>query len=164
MDESFASLVSRLAVLRLERDQHKVAMDKVIEEAKKDKVYVAARLIFDTDQLQITALEEKVRDWAVEHYKNTGSKKPHPALQIRVTKAIVYATDKAMEWCEKNLPVAIKRTVDAKLFEKTVQSIGALPDFVIVTEEPKATIATDLTPYLPEETESPEWKLQDIPF
>ena len=163
MDESFESLVCRLAVLRVERDQAKITMEQVVANAKLTDTYVWAVDAHNAAQVEIQSLEEKIRGWAVADYKATGSKKPHPALQIRVSKAIAYAADKAMEWCEKNLPVAIKRTVDTKLFEKTVQSLDALPDFVTVTEEPKATIATDLTPFLPEETELEKLGQDELP-
>ena len=83
--------------------------------------------------------EAKLRAMAVEIYKETGSKAPAPGVGIRLVTALKYIPEEAFGWAVEH-KMALK--LDVSAFEKIVKA-SPLP-FVEVSQDPQATIATDL--------------------
>jgi hypothetical protein len=89
-------------------------------------------------------------------YKQSGEKqdkKPVPGVGIRVGQLLKYDQGKAVDHCKENLPAAIVRSVDKKLFESYAKTLAANKtplDFVTVEEKITPTIAKDLSEYLEE--------------
>ena len=83
--------------------------------------------------------EARLRDLALEIYKETKDKAVAPGIRIRVLTKLDYDSKPAMEWAVKH-ELALK--LDASAFEKMAKTSN-LP-FVTITEEPSATIATVL--------------------
>ena len=108
----------------------------------------AAERVFD--------LTAQVRQAALAAFEQTGDKKPNAAVQIKEYVLITYEDAAALEFCRKVAPNALK--LDRRAFEK-IAKLGIeaggqfVPDFVTVTKEPRATIASNLSPWLPTEGE-----------
>ena len=96
---------------------------------------------------RVADLEDAVRKAALEEYARSGNKRPHPAISMRINKRLRYDVGAALEYCRKHFDAAVKTVLDARVFEKAAPSLGL--DFVTIIEEPQATIASDLTDYLP---------------
>ena len=93
-------------------------------------------------------LRAKIKDQTVKAFLDTGEKHIHPALGIREGISFSYDSQLAKAWCEHRLPDAL--IVDKKLFEKALKAFEQVPNFVKVDKTVTATIATDLSSYLPD--------------
>jgi len=83
--------------------------------------------------------EDKLREMTVQSYMETGNKSILPGIGIRVRTILGYLASEAMEWAMEH-KIALK--LDTSAFEKIAKTSN-LP-FVSITEEPQATIATQL--------------------
>ena len=83
--------------------------------------------------------ESKLRGLALETYAETKDKAVAPGVGIRVMTKLGYDGKEAMAWAMEH-KLALK--LDTSNFEKIAKTSN-LP-FVIITEEPSATIATEL--------------------
>ena len=88
---------------------------------------------------ELTASEKALRELAVTTFVETGEKTVAPGIGIRVKQVLSYEPKEAMDWAVKH-ELALK--LDSSAFEKIAKT-SDLP-FVIFTEEPTATIATEL--------------------
>ena len=88
--------------------------------------------------------ETKLRELAVETYLKTLDKAVAPGVGIRVLSKLNYDSKAAFNW-------AIEHKLALKLDEKKFADYAkdGTMDFVIITEEPQATIATELEPVNP---------------
>ena len=84
-------------------------------------------------------LEAQLREATIIDYALTGNKSPEVGLGIRVKTCLAYEGKDAMEWAVEH-KLALK--LDTSSFEKIAKT-NNLP-FVTITEEPSATIATEL--------------------
>jgi DNA polymerase-3 subunit epsilon len=94
-------------------------------------------------------------------------KHPHPAVGIRNITRLEYDPRKAYLWCQDHLPAAL--VLDRTFFEKHAKAVAKTSplDFVTISQEPQATIATDLSAYLDKVApvdEAPAVEPGDIPF
>ena len=96
-----------------------------------------------TARADVETQEHRVRWEALEAYNKTGNKKPHPAVAIKMYAVLYYASLDAHAYACQHLPKALR--LDVKAFEK-VAKVANL-DFVTISEEPRATIARDLSAY-----------------
>ena len=100
------------------------------------------KLIFDTGETALkTCVEAEtlLRELTIKAYNETGSKAPAPGVGIRVTTKLEYDLDVALTWAHAhNMALAL----DKKAFEKI--ALASPIDFVTQSEEPIATIATEL--------------------
>jgi len=136
-------LVSELAQARAEAAEAHARLvalmaSAAIIEAQADEHFAKER---------VADLEDAVRKAALEEYVGSGNKHPHPAIAVRINKRLHYDVGVALKYCREHFDAAVKVMLDAKVFEKAAPSLGL--DFVEVVEEPQATIASDLTDYLP---------------
>ena len=74
----------------------------------------------------------------------TGDKKGIAGTEVKVFTKLDYKAEDAMAWAKES---GLCLTLDAKAFEKVAKATP-LP-FVTERAEPKVTIATDLTQFLP---------------
>jgi len=91
--------------------------------------------------------DEAVRQAALTSYLETGNKRPHPAITVKLYTHLEYDAGLALTYCIQHLPGALK--MDARKFEAVAKA--AHLSWVTTTEEPKPTIATDLSKYAEEE-------------
>ena len=94
---------------------------------------------------QCSEAEQVLRDMTLQAFKTTGNKAPAPGVGIRVITKLLYDAGRAFEWARQH-GLALK--LDTSAFEKIAKADK--PDFVEITEEPTATIATDLSKVLEE--------------
>ncbi len=83
--------------------------------------------------------EDELRALAIKTYEETGDKAIAPGIGIRVRTVLGYLASEAMEWAMEH-KLALK--LDSSAFEKIAKT-SHLP-FVTISEEPQATIATEL--------------------
>jgi len=87
----------------------------------------------------MTEAEAKLRELTLQAYAETGDKAPAPGVGIRERTVLTYDGKVAFDWA-KSHKMALQ--LDKKAFEK-IAKVSDL-DFVDVTTEPIATIATTL--------------------
>lgn len=98
--------------------------------------------LIDSETNAKTACQEaevKLRELALETYAETGDKTVAPGVGIRVMSRLGYNNKEAFEWAIKH-ELALK--LDSSAFEKIAKTSDLA--FVTITEEPTATIATEL--------------------
>lgn len=83
--------------------------------------------------------ETLLRELTLKAYKETGSKNPAPGVGIREIDKLEYDQVVALKW---GIDHAIALKLDTAAFEKIVKATPL--DFVKITTEPMATIATNL--------------------
>ena len=83
--------------------------------------------------------EAKLRELALETYAVTGDKAVAYGIGIRVLTRLAYEDSDAMSWALEH-KLALK--LDTSAFEKIAKTSNLM--FVNISEEPQATIATDL--------------------
>lgn len=84
--------------------------------------------------------EQMIRDEAIKLYRQTGDKRPHPLVSIRVTYEPQYDEVIMRNWLMSNAPVYLKIDVT-----RLKRSAKALPDAPLTwQEEPVACIASNL--------------------
>lgn len=108
-----------------------------------------AQLLADVQEAKtlVAKAENNVREWVLALYRETSDKRPHAAVSIRVYKVAQYDQEQARVWAQEKRPDLI--VLDAKGYEKVLKSDGRDPEMPgEVVEEPRATIATDLSAYL----------------
>jgi len=88
---------------------------------------------------EVAEVEAKLRELTLQAYAETGNKAPAVGVGIREVTKLSYDLKVAFDW-------AIEHTVALKLDTSTFEKIVKVdtPDFVKITTEPQATIATNL--------------------
>jgi len=97
-------------------------------------------------EMEEQGIETEVRNLALAAYGKTGDKAPHPAVKVKMYTVLDYEDADAFDYAREHLPQAL--TLNKKVFETAAKSIKL--DFVVIQQEPRATIARDLSGYLPE--------------
>ena len=87
----------------------------------------------------VSEAETKLRELTLQAYAETGNKSPAVGVGIRVKTVLSYLASEAMDWAMEH-KLALK--LDPSAFEKIAKTSN-LP-FVTISEEPQATIATQL--------------------
>jgi len=88
-----------------------------------------------------------VRELALAAYGKRGDKRVHPAVTIKTYTTLNYDPANALNYAREHLPGALK--LDVRAFEKVAKVAGL--DFVEIEQEPRATIARDMSKYLDEQ-------------
>ncbi|KKN72923.1 hypothetical protein LCGC14_0406270 [marine sediment metagenome] len=88
---------------------------------------------------EVTEAEVKLRELTLQAYAETGNKAPAVGVGIREVTKLDYDGKVAFDWA-KSHKMALK--LDVSAFEKIAKA--DTPDFVKITTEPQATIATEL--------------------
>jgi len=83
--------------------------------------------------------EERLRELTLQAYAGTGNKAPAVGVGIRERTVLTYDGKVAFDWAKAH-KMALK--LDTSAFEKIAKADP--PDFVKITTEPQATIATEL--------------------
>lgn len=138
------SLLEAVRALAQERAD-KVALDEKVRalrtafDEEHQAVLFAQRLASDT----IAKRETTVRQLALETYLNTEEKKPAPGIEIKQYKTMsVLDKPAALVWAKQTGMALIPECLDEKALFK-IAAATPLP-FVLYTEEPRVTIATQL--------------------
>ena len=103
---------------------------------------VANHILFEENELakvQCGESEQLLRELTLQAYAETGNKAPAPGVGIRELTVLTYDGKVAFDWAKAHT-MALK--LDTSAFEKIAKADP--PDFVKITTEPQATIATQL--------------------
>lgn len=138
-------LVSELARARAELAGVRAQLEALMA----NDAIVEAQAYERSTKMRIAELENAIREAALKEYAENGNKRPHSAIAVRINKRLRYDVNAALEYCRKHFDAAVEVVLNTKVFEKAAPNLDL--DFVQVVEEPQATIASDLTPYLPAE-------------
>lgn len=85
-------------------------------------------------------LENQIDQMAQLEYQQTQQKSFYGGIGIRVSERPTYVQEAAFAWCEKNFPLALQHTLNAKAFEKMAKDQkGALQSLVQWKEEVTVT-------------------------
>ena len=123
------------------------ARQKSQEMAEKRKTlydeFIAGHTDFFADVVTAASVvgeaEDKLRELTLQAYAETGNKAPALGLGIRERTVLTYDDKVAFDWA-KSHKMALK--LDVSSFEKIAKADP--PEFVKITTEPQATIATEL--------------------
>lgn len=138
-------LVSELARARVELAGVRAQLEALMA----NDAIVEAQAYERSTKMRIAELENAIREAALKEYAENGNKRPHSAIAVRINKRLRYDVNATLEYCRKHFDAAVEVVLNTKVFEKAAPNLDL--DFVQVVEEPQATIASDLTPYLPAE-------------
>lgn len=139
----WAALVGAVAAARRETDmalQAVAAARRTFEEQARPLF-----LALEAAKATLATAEEALRTATLAAYAAAGSKRPHPTVAVRVQARLHYDREVVTTWCRANLPGAL--VLDPKTFERVAPTLQ-VPG-VVLAEEPQATIAQDLTRWLP---------------
>jgi hypothetical protein len=89
--------------------------------------------------------ERCLREAVLNMYNATGSKRPHPAVGIRVCTRLIYDPDAVTEWAREHLTALL--VLDTRRFEQVAPHL--MVPGVTTCAEPQATIAQDLDRWIP---------------
>jgi hypothetical protein len=155
-DLTLDQLTAQLALARTEQAAAALALDELASEIEQ---YVNDRYGFrlqdaknavSEKNIVVRDLADFVRDRAVRLFvQDSTRKKLNSAVTIKEYTVLVYDSSDALEFARQHVPKALK--LDKRTFEKAARVLE--PDFVTVTKEPRATIASDLSAWLPQEGE-----------
>jgi len=167
--EQIAATLRLLAVERRTLESARAEQEAMLEQVKQQERFLELEEYRKSSVGMIGRLEAELREHAVEVFKETGEKHPHPALNILERPRVAYDLAAAVEYCKAHLPRFV--TLDKAAFEKHAKAVVETDPLPCVTyfKEPTATIATDLTSYLPVQTDADSVVLDinqvvEIPF
>ena len=97
---------------------------------------------------RIDQARERVNELTLDLYNATGDKKPADGVGVRIYRVLEYDQEKALTWCKEHLEPALK--LDKRTFEKYAKGVEDVQplEFVDYLDEPRPTIAGDLSEYL----------------
>ena len=90
--------------------------------------------------------EATIRVAALDHYTATGETRPTRGVQIKLYGTVAYDPAYALDYAKREAPMFL--SLDTKSWERAVKAMPAPPDFVTIGQEPRVTLATDLSEYL----------------
>ena len=138
-------LIRDLAIARRDVSDFKDCIEAVKKEIEKEYGKELSDLNEELSLAQARAndAERAIREAALESYQADGNKHPHPTITVKVFTYLLYDEGVALDYCIQHLPSALK--MDKTKFEKVAKVVQ--PDFVEIGQEPKPTIARDLSEY-----------------
>jgi len=136
-DISILDQIKLVAGLRLKVKQHSELKTQMLNEWQKanEQLFNEWGMIAHT----LNEAETKLRELTIKAYNETGSKNPAPGVGIREITKLEYNPKQAFEWAKEH---QIALSLDKKSFESLAKANPI--DFVTISTEPQATIATDL--------------------
>jgi hypothetical protein len=139
-------LMEQIKAVALARENAKIAKES------KDAAYSAWEREYKSllDSVDETAKhlqesETKLREMTIKIYQETGNKQPAPGIGIREITRVEYDPKQAVKWAIEH---KIALSLDKKSFEGWAKANQL--DFVKISTEPQAIIATDLSAFLSE--------------
>ena len=140
-------LLQELAQARMNLDSstEDVAMRQTaLENTTAYECLAAAKEWQRRDREEIDRLTFQVREAALAAYAEDGNKKPCPGIQIKLYSVVEFDEAEALAWC-RDYGGSLLR-LDMKAFEKAAPALHGAP--ISITQEPRVTIARDLSEYL----------------
>lgn len=157
MENSLKAQLTELAQARQHYNEKKSELDALRAEFETKHADLIAEVSTLSDAQKVA--EGTCRDLGLVAYFTTQNKKPVAGVEIKLWDVATFDPLEALQWCRVNMPALLM--LNAKTYEKVLRERAnsknlrdALPDMPgSVTEEPKTSLATDLSDYLPKEEE-----------
>ena len=99
---------------------------------------------FRVAKANVLSAEAEVREQALAIHAETSERTPHPAVKIKMYTILIYEFADAFDYAREHLPQALK--LNRRRFDKAAKVLEL--DFIDIEQEPRATIARDLSKYL----------------
>ena len=131
--------------------QEVVRLEAALAAAPLGQTLAAARGLLIGARLDTNFAEELVREAALAVHLDTGTKKPHAAVEVVLSTVLDYEEGVALDYCREHLPHALK--LDKRTFEKAAPVLGL--GFVAIRQEPTTRIKRDLSAWVEDEGDSP---------
>jgi uncharacterized membrane protein YheB (UPF0754 family) len=148
MDEDeLNELVREVAKQRQTAQMYKRLVDEMQELLEKTPAWKDLQQLqgkAKTQQAELNDWEERLDKAALDQFRETVEKHPHPAVQIKMHTRLDYSREHAKEYCIQHLPNALK--LDTTVFEKAARVLGL--DWVSEGLFPRAYVDRDLSAYL----------------
>jgi len=127
-----------VAEARVKASELKEKRDTLLEEWNKAN----QELFDDLTQAgaEVAEVEAKLRELTLQAYQETGSKTPARGVSVKIFQTLDYDPKEALKWAMAH---QIALSLDKKSFEGFAKATPL--EFVSLTEEPRAQIATDLS-------------------
>lgn len=136
----FEEQVSNLYAARQLVRQFQTDVDESYEEWRAKNEIKIARA--EQAKMDLKEIEDGLRAAIVTHYSETGDKKPHPKLGIRISQVAVYDIADAELYVREYAPALL--TLDTKAFGRYAKAWPDKVGFVSWQEKVTPTIARDL--------------------
>lgn len=146
--KTMKDVIAKLAYTRKVEAEYKAEIaqaDAAIKETSEWKYLEQRREYLKTVQADVADAEIKVRKEALDIFAETGNNIPHPAVKIKRYTVLDYKEADAIEYAREHLPEALKLV--RGVFKNAAKVVKM--DFVAIRQEPRATIARNLSEYLP---------------
>jgi len=143
----FETEISRLAALRQEQEALKKVRHALVQAFEDQPEYRSLVEQEEANSAALIELDKGLREAAVA----SGELNPHPAITVKTYTALEYSEGEMIGWCTRNMTPAL--SLNRRVFEKIAHT-GAVPG-VVIKDERKATIATDLSKWLVVEEAKP---------
>jgi hypothetical protein len=147
--------IAALAAARAESERWNDELDRLEDEFSNRPEVIEAREKRAAYNVAIGQLTAAIKLEAQMQFVRDGNKAPHPAVKVREMTKLEYDPDFALTWCKSNMQSFLE--LDKTAFEKyakAVIEVAPVPGVKLVTV-PQATIASNLSEYLPKPEELP---------
>ena len=122
------------------------AVEEAIAQTENGIRLAELRLSLNEYKTALGDVEDAYRAQCVAAYQSTGEKQ-QPGGVVKVYKSLTYDTGLAVEWSLKHGHAQLLK-LNTTAFEKVAKELAL--EFVEATEEPRMTLASDLSEYLEE--------------
>lgn len=154
--------VELLAQARADLANEKAKLDAARKAFNEQNAAVIAAV--EAKMKTVAELETSVKGIELELFTASGEKKPLEGLETKLFNKVVYVPFEALGWCIVHKPEFVQIILLSDYWEKWVikeqDKIGVVDDLkdipAKVVKEPKATIASDLSAYLPKKEDPHE--------
>ena len=136
--------VSKLAGARVREEQAKRVVAALRESWEAEHAFHLEELA--AAKANLALMEEGVKAEALAAYQQSGDRKGIAGTEVKLYETLAYTEADAMTWAKES---GMCLTLDKKGFEKVAKAT-ALP-FVTKGEEPRVSIASDLSAFIPQE-------------
>ena len=143
--DALSSLALARAIAAKAAEQCK-AQQEAVDALAEVRALASCRAWHTEQAAKVTELEMAIREAAFHDFIATRNKQPAEGLQIKMYHVARFEVSAAREWCFGHAPVYLK--LDAARFEKAGEVLAGQGAPVIVVEDPRVVIASDLRGYL----------------
>lgn len=158
--------LQRLAMLRKTLDIARIELARaqlILLETPEGKAVESCKYALSDILASIMESEYIIRNTACEHWDGTGEREPWPGVKVKLYTVVDYDRKEAELWARENAPYML--LLNHSAFEKAAK-VNLTGLVATLRKEPRATIARDLSAYLPApgEPEPEEDDREDIPI
>jgi len=144
----FENRISELARKRAELHAVEESIkeaEAALSETELGQILANLRKVKIDTAVALSEIDVTFRKEAEKHVRESGNLSIHPAVTVKMTTALKYDTDEAIQWARTTKPELVDMKLRTRDFEKMARQTP--PAFVKISKEPKIAIASDLSQY-----------------